>query len=305
MKFGVNIVNFGPGVRPDTFLEWARRSEDLGYHSVMISDHVAVTPSVGQRYPEPFYDPFTVLAWLASATTRIKLGTTVCVLPYRNPILMARQVANIDHLSGGRFIFGVGVGNAEDEFATLGVPFEKRGALANEQLDVIVKLWTSDEPVSYDGRHAQIKDVSPIKPLQTPHPPIWVGGGSEATLRRTARFGDAYHPHARWPEALRGETMPRIREMAAARGRSAPAFCPRIRLDIRESPIDGTRAYGEGSIDQIRSDLQHFEALGAEEVLLDWSTGDLERTKDHEHGWRMLSQMAEQVLDLEGEGLRP
>src|SRR5215475_6260342 len=153
MRVGVNILNFGPGVGADALGRWARLAEDLGYHSVMISDHVAMTADVRQRYPEPFYDPFTTLAWMAGQTTRVQLGTTVCVLPYRHPILMARLAANIDTLSGGRFIFGVGVGNPNSklEAEAMGVPFHRRGAIANEYLEAIKILWTQ-ETASFEGK---------------------------------------------------------------------------------------------------------------------------------------------------------
>src|SRR5439155_16143760 len=134
MRFGVNILNFGPGISPDAMIRWAQVAEGLGYHAVMISDHVAITRSVAQRYPEPFYDTFTSLAWIAGQTKKIRLGNTVSVLPYRHPILTARLVANIDNLSGGRFFLGTGVGNAEDEFRVLGLSINQRGALSNEIL---------------------------------------------------------------------------------------------------------------------------------------------------------------------------
>src|SRR5688572_25319740 len=105
MKVGVNILNFGPGANPVDLLRWAQTAESLGYHGIFVSDHVAVTPSVAQRYPEPFFDTFTTLAWLAGQTQRVDLGTTVCVLPYRHPVLTARLTANVDQLSRGRFIF--------------------------------------------------------------------------------------------------------------------------------------------------------------------------------------------------------
>src|SRR5438309_11208207 len=117
----------------------------------MISDHVAITPSVRERYPEPFYDTFATLSWLAGQTKRVQLGTTVTVLPYRHPILTARLVANIDQFSGGRFILGVGVGNPRDEFQVLGQPHAKRGALANECLGAILALWTGAGSVTFTG----------------------------------------------------------------------------------------------------------------------------------------------------------
>src|SRR4051812_42352150 len=155
MQLGVNILNFGPGSSPDALLRWAQTAEALSYHSVMISDHVAITPSVATRYPEPYWDVFASLAWLAGQTKRVQLGTTVVVLPYRHPVLTARLVSNIDQFSGGRFIFGVGVGNAEDEFRALGLPHARRGLLANECLASVLALWHGDGPVSYRGRLIQ------------------------------------------------------------------------------------------------------------------------------------------------------
>src|SRR5712664_1643920 len=129
MRIGVNLLNFGPGVSPDALAGWTQLAETLGYHFVMISDHVAMTPDVVARYPAPFYDPFVTLAWLARVTRRMELGTRVVILPYRHPLHTARLAANVDRLSGGRFIFGVGVGWAKQEFEALSVPFERRGAM--------------------------------------------------------------------------------------------------------------------------------------------------------------------------------
>src|SRR5207302_1936826 len=161
---------------PNALERWARLAEAFGYDFAMISDHVAVTPDVAAQYPAPFYDPFITLAWLAGTTTKIELGTTVTILPYRHPLQTARMAANIDQLSGGRFILGVGVGWAKQEFAALGVPFEHRGALANEYLEIIKKCWTSDV-VSHAGRWVSFAEVHTApRPFRSPHPPIWVGG---------------------------------------------------------------------------------------------------------------------------------
>ena len=129
MRIGVNLLNFGPGASPEALAGWTQLAETLGYHLVMISDHIAMTPDVVARYPAPFYDPFVTLGWLAGLTRRVELGTTVVILPYRHPLHTARLTANVDRLSGGRFIFGVGVGWARQEFETLGIPFEGRGAM--------------------------------------------------------------------------------------------------------------------------------------------------------------------------------
>src|SRR3989441_6410633 len=159
MRIGVNLLNFGPGVSPDSLAGWTQLAETLGYHFVMISDHVAMTPDVVARYPAPYYDPFVTLAWLAGATRRVELGTTVVILPYRHPLHTARLAANVDRLSGGRFIFGVGVGWAKQEFATLGVPFERRGAISNGYLAAIKGPWSSD-PESHYGPFVSFRYVS-------------------------------------------------------------------------------------------------------------------------------------------------
>src|SRR5262249_56071982 len=146
MKVGVNLLNWGPGVSPEALARTTAVIEALGYHLVMISEHAAPTPDVAAKYPTPLYDPFTTLGWLAAATRSIELGTTVIILPYRNPILTARMAATVDRLSGGRFIFGVGVGWAKQEFEALGVPFAPRGAISTDCLPPIKPLWTQAVP---------------------------------------------------------------------------------------------------------------------------------------------------------------
>lgn len=309
MQIGVNILNFGPGVSPDALGRWARIAEDLGYHSVMISDHVAMTPDVRARYPEPFYDPFATLAWMAGQTKRVKLGTTVCVLPYRHPILTARLGANIDSLSGGRLIFGVGVGsvNSTLEYEAMGVPFNRRGAIANEYLAAIKALWTQ-EKVSFEGQFVSFKDVSRMCPASVPgrpHPPIWVGGASDAAIRRAVRLGDAWHPNRFSVSWLREDGIPRLRRLAEEEGRPVPALCPRLRFRITDSPVtDADRHAGTGTVEQLHEDFTRLHALGVQHVTLDWYTDDLDLTRRHEWGWRMFATMAEEVFDLAKETVR-
>lgn len=305
MKFGVNLLNFGPGASPDSLLGWTRLAETLGYHLAMISDHVAVTPDVQGRYPAPLYDPLTTIGWLAGQTRSIKLGTTVLIVPYRHPIQIARVGANLDLLSGGRFILGVGVGWAQQEFAALNLPFRQRGAMTNEYLEAIKALWTQDLAY-YEGRFVSIRDVHTApRPVQKPHPPIWVGGPSDAALRRAVRYGDGWHPIRIRLDWLREDGLPRLKAIAEEEGRPVPSLCPRIKLHITESPADeATRRAGEGSLDQIRGDLSELEEMGAEYVLLDTYMDDPEATRNHERAWSMLTTMAEKVLDLGLETLR-
>lgn len=332
MKVGINLLNFGPGISADSIVRWGQVAEGLGYHGIFISDHVAITPSVAQRYPEPYFDALTTLSFLAGQTQRIDLGTTIIVLPYRHPILLARQVANVDMLSGGRFIFGVGIGNASDEFAALGVPHNRRGAWSDEMLDAMRALWTGEGEVSFQGRHIQFERISAIRPYvgvhPTPafplkggrsqisegeesrprlHPPIWVGGNSESGITRAVRVGGAWHPINQSVSALRERWLPLLRAEAERAGKELPALCPRIRLRLTAEAIpEAERAPGTGSLAQVHADLGGLEALGAEYVVLDWYNGadDLDGTKEHERAFSMLGAVAERVMDLAGERVR-
>lgn len=305
MKVGVNLINFGPSANPDSLRRWAKLTEALGYHSLLTSDHVATTRDVQERYPAPFYEPLSTLGWLAGITERLMIGTTVLIVPYRNPLEIARAFANIDQLSGGRCIFGVGVGWAREEFDALGVPFNKRGAITNEYLAAIKELWTKEE-ASFDGEFVQFQEVSTApQPIQKPHPPIWVGGPSDAAMRRTVRYGDAWHPIRIKLSWFRDVGIPRLKEIADAEGKPLPELCPRIRLHLTDTPMpDDERIVGEGTVDQVRGDMTALEALGCTHVLLDTYRDDIEATRYSETSWRMLTIMAEQVLDLSNETTR-
>ena len=305
MKFGMNLINFGPGSSPDSMLRWTTFAESLGYDLVMISDHIAVTPDVETRYPAPFYDPYTTLAWLAGQTSTIELGTTVVVVPYRSPILMARLGANIDQMSDGRFIFGIGVGWAQQEFAALNVEFDKRGPMTDEYLGAIKTLWTN-ELASYSGKYVSFEDVAATPmPIQSPHPPIWVGGASPAAFRRTVEYGDGWHPIRPKAEWLRDVGVPKLRETADRMGKPMPAICPRIKLRLTDSLVpDEVRAAGIGTVDQVRADLDILQNLGADYVLFDTYADDPAETATYEWAWSMYMTVAEELVDLSSGNLR-
>jgi len=295
VRLGVNVPNFGPGTGPESLVGWVRFAEDAGFSLAMMSDHVAVTPDVAELYPPPFYDPFTTLAWLAGLTERLELGTTVTILPYRHPLLTARVAANIDDLSGGRFVLGVGVGWSAQEYAALGVPFERRGAITDEYLAAITALWSTDL-TSYEGMLVSFGDVHGPRPAHRPHPPVWVGGASRSALRRAVTFGDAWHPNNAELGWLRTEGVPTLRSLAAEAGRPVPALCPRMRLRLTDTPWDedGRRA-GEGHLDQVLGDLEGLASLGADVVVLDTNPDHPSQRRPADEDWRMLETVAARV----------
>ncbi|MBP0452838.1 TIGR03619 family F420-dependent LLM class oxidoreductase [Kitasatospora sp. RG8] len=276
MKIGVNVLNFGPGADPGVLRSWALTVEGLGFDLLMVSDHVAITSDVAERYPAPFYEPFTTLSWLAGITTRIRLGTTVLIAPYRHPLLTARMAANLNELSDGRLVLGVGVGWARQEFAALGIPFERRGRLTDDHLRAVRAAWA--DTAAYGSRRI----------------PVWVGGNSEAGLRRAVRLGDAWHPLRCTMPVLR-ESVARLKELADEQQLPVPAFAPRIALKPTATPLDGPqRLAGEGTIDQIMADLDQLRLLGADTVVLDPYGGDPRETLHPETAWRSLATVAAQ-----------
>ncbi len=305
MKVGVNLINFGPGVSPASLKSWATLSEALGYHIIMTSDHIAITPDVQSRYPAPFYEPLSLLGWLAGVTTKIEIGTTVIIVPYRNPLELAKATANVDQLSDGRFILGVGIGWAQEEFHVLNAAYKSRGAVTNEYLAAVKLLWTQDM-ASYNGKFISFDDVHTApRPIQTPHPPIWVGGPSDAAMRRTVRYGNAWHPIRIQMDWFKNTGIPRLKEISDEEAKSVPELCPRIRLRLTDSPVTGSdRVVGEGDIDQVHRDLAELENLGCSYVILDTYADDLEAVKNNEISWRMLSTVAEKVLDLSNQNVR-
>jgi probable F420-dependent oxidoreductase len=297
LKLGVNILNFGPGGSPDSLRGWARFAEQAGFSIAMISDRGPLTPDVQARYPAPFYDPFVTLAWLAGQTEHIELGTTVALLPYRNPLLTARMAANIDQFSRGRLVLGVGVGWSEPEYAALGVPFGQRGAITDEYLAAIKKLWTN-EVASMNGRFVSFREVrTGPAPARHPHPPIWVGGSSAAAIRRAARFGDAWHPIDPRLDWLRESGLPSLRAAAKAAGRPPSALCPRINLHLEAGDLDQDRRQtGVGSLPQVLRDLEELAGLGSECVVFDTYRGRPEDYRPAEEDWRMLEAVAARCL---------
>ncbi len=233
MKYGLRIPSFALGPRTaslDEMGRYLRRAEDLGFDAAVSIDHLLLTPPA---YACTWLEPMTLLAALAGVTRRIKLGTMVLVLPLRNPVSFAKEWATLDLLSGGRSILGIGVGWHEEEFHLMGVPHKERGRRTEECIEILRALWAGDR-VSYEGRFYRFRDLTiDPKPLQKPHPPIWIGGGTqpsekvygqtvksiEPVLRRIAKYADTWVPHSSaTPEMVKSDWA-KVQQFAREYGR--------------------------------------------------------------------------------------
>jgi probable F420-dependent oxidoreductase len=268
MKVGVAIPNFSTPATPATILEVARAAEALGYDSVWTTDHIMMP----RGYDEPYghiYEALIVLAYIASATQRVELGTSVIVLPPRNPVLIAKETASLDALSGGRLIFGIGAGWMEREFELLGSRFDDRGARFEEYVKAIREYWTADTP-SFAGQYVSFSDVnvSP-RPARPGGPPIWIGGSSRPALRRSATLADGWHPVGISVDAFRAG-MARIRELAGGRGITGSL---RIRTAVGRSLPEARSAQGAvqhtlaGEPEQIAGRIMAYADAGLEHLV--------------------------------------
>ena len=260
MEFGLHLPHVGPLATREGITAFAQLVEKLGFDALWVSDHIVVPRSLESRYPYrrdgsfpvspdvSLMEPIATLLFVAAITERVKLGTTVLVLPMRNPIVTAKQLASLDVLSNGRLILGVGTGWMEEEFQMLGVPFKRRGARTNEYIRLIKALWTEENP-SFEGEFWQIKDVGfNPKPLQKPHPPIWTGGHSAPALRRAGRLSDGWHAVGVSPDTLR-EQFQEVQRHAEEAGRDPASITlsvrPRVRIDDPAKTIELLRSYRE------------------------------------------------------------
>jgi len=274
MKYGVVLPIWQLTIAEAESL--AVKAEEAGLDGVFVPDHILAKPATTQHYGAHWPDPFSLLAFFAGRTRRIQLGASVIVLPYRNALVAAKAAATVDQASGGRFIFGVGVGWDEAEFTDLRLPFRERGRMSDDYIRAIKAAFSADMP-QYSGAYLSFSGAtfSP-RPAQRPHPPIWVGGMpgaiSPAAVRRCAELGDAWHPLALSLDDIE-KGYATLRDLAARAGRrDALGLSPRNALDLTDAPKGGGRAAFQGSVAEVASDIRRVRTLGAE-----WMTFDLPR----------------------------
>jgi len=278
MEIGCHLPNQGPLATRDAVVTFAREAEKRDVASLWISDHVifprtATGSYPGGRFPhppdKPYLEPVTVLTAAAVVTDKARLGSSVFILGHRHPVVMAKMLASMDALSGGRLICGVGVGWWKEELEILGVPFHARGRQADEAIRVFKALWTMDNP-AFDGEFFKFRDIGfAPKPVQKPHPPIWVGGDSPGAFRRVVTLGDGWHATSKTPAQFK-EALGRLRAAADAAGRKWGT----IELSLRFGLSDALLAQGtQAVVDQ----LGEFKRLGLSHVVLEFRRDDLKQ----------------------------
>ncbi|MBI4507077.1 MAG: TIGR03619 family F420-dependent LLM class oxidoreductase [Chloroflexi bacterium] len=284
MRYGVLLNLRGPAATSASIVTSAVWADRLGYDTVWVSDHVVVPEQFSSQYPygppgtwtlaerQNFFEPFTVLAYVAGATRGVRVGTGVLVAPQRNPVLMGKMFATLDVLSGGRVVIGVGAGWLREEFEALGAGhlFAQRGAVTDEWLQIWKVLWTQ-ETSTYQGRFFSLPPVRAFpKPVQRPHPPILIGGNGRGARRRAVRLGDGWHP-ARPALADLRTGVADLRALAEAAGRPLSELQIGVRLNLRLG--EPARGPGElaGSPDEVRAQVAELAELGLTNLDLDFS----------------------------------
>ena len=302
MRFGFYLSHTGPTAHPDAMVEIARRGDQLGFECLVAPDHIIEPKGVDSAYPYSVSGGFggwertegewpeqiTTLAFLAGVTERIRLVTSVMVVPYRNPILTAKMLATVDVFSKGRLTVGVGVGWMEEEFLALdSPPFSERGEVTDEYLRAFIELWTQDDP-TFEGKYCRFSNLTFLpKPTQKPHPPIWVGGQSRRAIRRAAELGDAWHPVGAIPAAPLepkelAENVALLHRYAERAGRDPTKIEVAMKAPLYDVALDsaGARRRFSGTPEQVRQDIQTYADLGVSHIIFDFRRPDLNQTLD-------------------------
>jgi len=276
-----------PFTTPELLASLGAEAEARGVHRIWVGEHVVLFDQYGSHYPYAddgripappgtgLLEPLLTLSYLAAHTTSVRLGTAMLLLPQRNPVYTAKDVSTLDWLSGGRVDLGIGVGWLQEEFEALEVPWPRRGARTDEYLEVLRALWC-DDPSSFEGELYRLPSCSMFpKPLQEPHPPVHVGGESDAALRRVARAGQGWHTFNRLPHEL-AEPLARLDELLAEHGRSRAEVEITVCPYFQELTPERVEQYAEAGADAVAA---MFFAGSADDVpaMLDALAPSLER----------------------------
>ena len=305
MKFGVSAPNRGPLSNAADIKTIADKAEALGFTYLTVSDHIVVPTEIDSTYPYSetgefpggaggnveSMEQFALLTWLAAITKDIRLLTSVTVVPHRGPLFMAKSLSTIDKLSGGRVTFGCGAGWMREEFEALGLPpFEARGRVTNEYIEAIKAVWSQDRPV-YDGEFVKFDKIGmDPKPVQTPHPPIWIGGESLSAMRRTVAMGDTWYPFGSNPtirmdkvETYRAR-VEKLHGLANDTGRDPAsiglAYNCAFHTEQAEKHQDGGRLIFTGTAEQRAGDIRDFAEIGTTSMIINLTALDLNAMLD-------------------------
>jgi probable F420-dependent oxidoreductase len=278
MKIGFFLPQMGPAANVESITKVAKRAEELKYDSVWVTERLLYptnpqTLYYGGPIPDPYkrvFDPLETLTFAAAHTSRVALGTSVLDIPFYNPVLLARRLTTLDVLSGGRLRVGFGLGWSQDEYDATGANMKTRGRRADEFLGVLLAIWTTD-PAEFHGKYFQLpKSIIQPKPIQKPHPPIYLAAFSPAAMRRTAKLADGWMPVGMTVEQLKS-TSTQLRNIVKEVGRDPASVkvIARYNFAVTPQPHGKDRAFFSGTLAQIKEDVTAIKAYGPDELILD------------------------------------
>jgi len=292
MRLGFALPQIGSAAGPDSLVTAAQRAENLGFDSVWVLDRLLFPANPRAPYPvgdgslpvkyKRTLDPLETLTFAAAHTRRIALGTSILNLPWYNPVLLARQLTTLDVLSRGRLRVGFGMGWSPDEYEAVGTPWPERGKRADEIIRALKTIWTTD-PVEFRGTYCQIpKSFIGPKPVQRPHPPIYMAAYTPPAMQRVAKEANGWFPVG-IPIGGMAQMFEGIRQMAREAGRnpSTLELIVRANVEFSDAPLDKGRADFTGSLEQIAGDIVATRKLGATELLFDIQFSPGIETADH------------------------
>jgi probable F420-dependent oxidoreductase len=294
MRYGFYLPTRGPLANRADLSAILAAGERLGFASTMVADHIILPTRIDSQYPytvkgnfvseSECFEQLSLMAFVAGRTEKLRITSSVMIVPHRNPVFNAKALATIDALSGGRLTVGVGVGWLAEEFQALGAAdFKHRGAVTDEYIDIFRKLW-SGKPVAYKGRFYSFDEViCDPKPLQAGGPPIWIGGHSAPALRRVARLGDGWHPvgataASPLPPAEMRQKLGDIERMMTEAGRDFSTLQVSYKAPIYDGgvpPKGEARRLFTGGADAAREDIAEFEKIGVHELVFDFRASSL------------------------------